>query len=75
MDIEEFIKKEAGSDSENDKLYSEAIRKSFAKFNGMSRGMLLSKQRSSRIAFAKIGCTQSITADCVVLYEMLRHLK
>lgn len=74
MDINELIKREAGSDSEHDKYYAEALKEAFQLYDGENKEKLLELQQVAREKYRHQGSTHHNVASCMVIMELLKEL-
>ena len=75
MDIENFIKKEAPSESEHDKCYAKALREVYVAYQGKSEAELIELQKLTRIFYKIKGPTHYAVASCMVLRSMIGEYK
>ena len=72
MDINKFIEKNAGGDSEHDKAYAKALKNAYDFNKNLSKEGLLFNQQMGRDLYARYG-THKNTAMCVITYELLKE--
>ena len=75
MNINDYISKNVGDDSVHDDAYASALHSSFARYNGLSTESLIKFQATARTDYKQGMSTHRATADCVVIYELLKELR
>lgn len=79
MDITELIKKQCPYIDEDspsglhDKKYASELRKAYERFEHESRPLLEIRLAVARENFRKYGATHRYTAECIVVYELLKE--
>jgi iron-sulfur cluster repair protein YtfE (RIC family) len=73
MDIDSFIKQEAGSDSVHDKSYSKALRVVYDRYKGMGREELLEVREMAQKIYRQELPTHYHVASLVIATELLKE--
>jgi hypothetical protein len=75
MNIDAFIKQNAGNDDEHDKAYATALKAVYEATKDLTKEELLFRQEYARSLYARDGNTHRNTALCVIIYELLKEKK